>query len=91
MKKLERAAEHKLASDLLYQLFEGSIALEQLASTVFRNGAIDRNMTSLARTLNVLRRELHVESASRSAFGAQSPYDFEQRLSSPSAEKETPP
>jgi hypothetical protein len=81
-----------VASDLLYQLFEGSIALEQLASSVFRNGAIDRNMTAVARTLNSLRRELHVEFSIRAAFGAASPCaDFEQKLSEPAAQKETPP
>jgi hypothetical protein len=33
MRKLDRAEEHQLAADLLYSLFEGSVAREQLANS----------------------------------------------------------
>jgi hypothetical protein len=53
------------------------LPLKQLAST-FCNGDIQDGMTVLARTLNELRRSLHVEFVSHAAFGATSPYaDFE--------------
>jgi hypothetical protein len=81
MRKLGRAKEHQLAADLLYSIFEGAVTLEQLASSTFRNGDVQRNLTALARILNTLRRELHLDWASRAGFSEQSPYaNFEARL-----------
>jgi hypothetical protein len=81
MRRLDKSQEHLAASELLFALFKGSIALEQLAGT-FRSAETDRHMRTFARkTLAELRRSLHVEFASRAAFGAPSPYaDFEQRV-----------
>ena len=83
MRRLDKSQEHLAASELLFALFKGSIALEQLADTL-RSAETDRHMRTLARTLADLRRSLHVEFASRAAFGAPSPYaDFEQRVTTP--------
>jgi len=91
MRRLDKSAEHRVAADLLFQIFSASLTLEQLSGS-FRNNEIERHMRTLARTLNELRRSLHTEFASRASFDAVSPYSvFEQRLASPSEEKKSPP
>lgn len=80
MRKLDKTAEHQAATDMLFGIFKASIALEQLSGT-FRNNDVERGMRALARTLNELRRSLHIEFSSRAPFGAVSPYaSFEQQL-----------
>ena len=87
MRRLDKSQEHLAASELLFALFKGSIALEQLSGT-FRNNDIQREMRALARTLADLRRSLHCEFASRAAFDAQSPYaNFERRMEPEPAEE----
>ena len=50
--------------------------------STFRNNDVERHMRALARTLSELRRSLHIEFASRAAFGAVSPCAaFEQTAS----------
>ena len=72
---------HRIAAEMLYQLFELTISLDKLTIASFRNTRVRQQLSVVGKGLRSLRRELHVEFCSRAAFDETSPYSgFEARL-----------